>query len=43
MTVHAVTRHVAFSVLRIGLLVGLAVALIMGLLPAVLGVEAATF
>jgi hypothetical protein len=43
MTVHALTRQVAFSVLRIGLLVGLALTLIMGLLPAVLGVEAATF
>ena len=37
------TRQVAFSILRIGLLVALAMVLIMGLLPAVLSVEAATY
>jgi hypothetical protein len=43
MAMHAPTRQVAFSVLRIGLLVGLAMLLILGLLPAVLGVEAANY
>jgi hypothetical protein len=38
---HAPTRQIAISVIRIGLLVGLAMLLIMGLLPAVLDVEAA--
>ena len=43
MTVPAITRQVAFSILRIGVLVALAMVLIMGILPAVLGVEAATY
>ena len=41
--VPAMTRQVAFSIVRIGLLVALAMLLIMGLLPAALGVQAATY
>jgi hypothetical protein len=40
--VPALNRQVAISIIRIGLLVALAMVLIMGLLPAALGVEAAT-
>jgi hypothetical protein len=38
----APTRQIAFSVLRIGVLVALAMLLILGILPAVLAVEAAS-
>ncbi len=34
-------RHIAFAVIRTGLMVGLAMLLILGLLPAVLAVQAA--
>ena len=37
----APTRQLAFAVIRIGLMVGLAMLLILGLLPAVLAVQAA--
>ena len=40
---HAPMRQVAVSAVRTGLMVVLAMLLIMGLLPAVLGVEAATY
>ena len=39
---HAAMRQVAFSAARIGLLVTLAWLLILGLLPAILEVQAAT-
>jgi hypothetical protein len=39
---HAPMRQLAFSTARIGLLVALAMMLILGLLPAILSVEAAT-
>ena len=38
----APTRQLAFAVIRIGLMVGLAMLLILGLLPAVLAVQAAS-
>lgn len=38
----APTRQIAFSVLRIGIMVALAMLLILGILPAVLAVEAAS-
>ena len=38
----APTRQIAFAVLRTGLMVGLAMLLILGLLPAVLAVQAAS-
>ena len=43
MDVPETTRQVAFSIIRIGLLVALAMVLIMGLLPAVLSAEATTY
>lgn len=39
---HAPTRHVAVSAVRTGLMVVLAMLLILGLLPAVLAVQAAS-
>jgi len=39
---HAEMRQIAFSVIRIGTLVALAMLLILGLLPAVLAVQAAS-
>jgi hypothetical protein len=39
---HAPLRQIAFSTLRVGAMVALAMLLILGLLPAVLAVEAAT-
>ena len=39
---HAGMRHIALSALRTGVMVALAMLLILGLLPAVLAVEAAT-
>ena len=38
----APTRQIAFAVIRTGLMVGLAMLLILGLLPAVLAVQAAS-
>jgi hypothetical protein len=43
MSVPATSRQVAFSIIKIGLLVALAMLLIMGLLPAALGAQAATY
>jgi hypothetical protein len=37
---HAPLRQIAFSIIRIGAMVALAMLLILGLLPAVLAVEA---
>jgi hypothetical protein len=39
---HAPMRQIAFSAIRIGVLVALAMVLILGLLPAVLAVQAAS-
>lgn len=39
---HAPTRQIAFSAIRIGAMVVLAMLLILGLLPAVLAVQAAS-
>jgi hypothetical protein len=39
---HAPMRQIAFSALRIGALIALAMVLILGLLPAVLAVQAAS-
>jgi len=39
---HAPTRQIAFSAIRIGAMVALAMLLILGLLPAVLAVQAAS-
>jgi hypothetical protein len=39
---HAPTRQIAFSAVRIGAMVALAMLLILGLLPAVLAVQAAS-
>ena len=39
---HAPMRPIAFSAIRIGALIALAMLLILGLLPAVLGVQAAS-
>ena len=39
---HASTRQVAFSAIRTGLMVAIAMLLILGLLPAVLAVQAAS-
>ena len=39
---HAPTRQIALSVVRVGAMVGLAMLLILGLLPAILSVQAAS-
>jgi len=39
---HAPTRQIAFSVVRVGAMVALAMLLILGLLPAILSVQAAS-
>jgi hypothetical protein len=39
---HAPMRHVAYSAIRLGAMVALAMLLILGLLPAVLAVQAAS-
>lgn len=41
-SMHAPMRQIAFSALRIGALIALAMVLILGLLPAVLAVQAAS-
>ena len=39
---HAPLRQIAFSAVRVGAMIALAMGLILGLLPAVLAVQAAT-